>query len=166
MAGVAVLALVIAAPLAHGQVKLQKDTEVSVTFKQDVSSKYLAPGDEIPIQLLEDIVIGGVVLVKAGAPGKAMVKSVEPAGKRGKPGKMSVELVELDADGNYKAMDDKKITLEAVDGTIEVEGKGKKTLSYILGFGFFIKGGEAVIPADTEVKAKVNEDVFVLPSEG
>jgi hypothetical protein len=162
--GMTLLFLTMMFGVSQAQVKLPKGTEVSVTFKQDVSSKYLAPGQEIPIAVTEDIVIGGVVLVKAGAEGKAMVKSVKPAGKGGSPGSISVELGELESGSNFKSLDDKSIKLEGVDGTIEAKGKGKKILSYVFIFGLFIKGGEGVIKADMPIEAKVKEDVFIFPA--
>ncbi|RKX26918.1 MAG: hypothetical protein DRP45_02295 [Candidatus Zixiibacteriota bacterium] len=152
--------------VSQAQIKLQKGTEISVAFKQDVSSKYLAPGQEIPIAVTEDVIIGGVVLIKAGAEGKAMVKSVEPAGKGGKPGTISVELGELESGSGFKSLEDKGIKLEGIDGAIEAKGKGKKTLSYIFIFGLFIKGGEGLILADTPIKAIVKEDVFIIPAGG
>ncbi len=146
------------------QIKLPAGTEVTVSFKQDVSSKYVAPGEEVLIQLAEDIAIGGVVLVKAGCAGKAMVKSVENAGKGGKAGKLEIELVGLDPEGGYKALEDKKIGLAAAEGSLKAKGKGKKTLSYLFIFGLFIKGGEGVIAADQPIKAAVTEDIFIVPS--
>ena len=150
--------------LSYAQIKLEANTEVNVVFQQDISSKYLAPGEEVPIRLVESISVGGVVLVKAGASGRARVKSVESAGKGGKPGRITVELVELEPDA-YKALDNKTVLLEAVDGPITAEGKGKKTLSYLFILGLFIKGGEAVIPPDKPFRAKIKEDVFLFPAD-
>ena len=161
----AVLLILLIPMLGHAQIKLQEGTEVSVAFQQDVSSKYAEPGDEIPIKLLADIAVGGVVLVKAGAVGKAFVKSVEPAGKPGTPGKIALELIQLDPD-SYESLDDKVIKLQAKDGPITAEGKGKKLLSYLLIFGLFIKGTQAELPADQPIPAVVAEDVFIQPSEG
>jgi len=162
--GITLLALILMFGVSQAQIKLQKGTEISVAFKQDVSSKYLAPGQEIPIAVTEDVVIGGVVLVKAGTLGKAMVKSVESAGKGGKPGTISVELGELESGSGFKSLDDKGIKLEVTNGTIDAKGKSKKTLSYIFIFGLFIKGGEGLIQADTPIKAMVKEDVFIVPA--
>jgi hypothetical protein len=147
------------------QVKLTKGTEVTVALEQDVSSKYAKPGDEVPIKLLEDIDIGGLVLVSAGAPGTARVKSVEPAGKPGSGGSITVELIQLDP-ASYESMDGKAIKLEAKDGPITAEGKNKKLLSWLFIFGLFIKGSDAVIPADQPITAVVTEDVFIQPPEG
>lgn len=163
---VAALMLLLVPSAGYAQIKLAAGTEVTVAFKQDVSSKYVAPGQEVPIKLVEDIATGGVTLVKAGCEGTALVKSVEAAGKGGKAGKLEVELVGLDPESGYEALEGKKITLTAVDGPLKAEGKGKKTLSYLFIFGLFIKGGEAVLPADQPIKATVSEDIFIVPAGG
>lgn len=136
-------------------------TEITVAFDQDVSSKYVEPGDEIPIHLVEPIEIGGQAIVKAGAKGLARVKSVTSAGKPGKPGRVELELLQLTPNGAFKSIDDQPIPIEGVDGTIVAEGKGRKTLSWLLIFGLFIKGTEGVIEADQPVEAKVTEGVMV-----
>lgn len=162
--GVAVAALLLAlAPSSQAQIKLPAGTEVTVSFKQDVSSKFVKPGEEVKIQLAQDIAIGGVTLVKKGCEGTATVKSVESAGKGGKGGKLEVELVGLSPEGGYEALEGKKIAL-ASEEPIKIKGKGKKTLSYIFIAGLFIKGHEAVIKADQPIKAKVTDDIFIVPS--
>ena len=142
-------------------IELPQGHEVEIVFSQDVSSKYVAPGDLVPIRLNAPIEIGGFTVVEAGTPGSARVKSVEAAGRRGKPGSIVLELLELESDGHYEAEGDKKIMLKAVD-EIVAEGKGKKLLSWILGFGFIIKGGQGEIPADQPFKATIAEDIVIL----
>ncbi|MFQ6008163.1 MAG: hypothetical protein ACE5K8_04350 [Candidatus Zixiibacteriota bacterium] len=154
------------APTARTAIELPKGKELQVVFEQDVSSKHVTPGQLIPIRLQGAIEVGGIEVVKDGAKGTARVKKVESARKRGKPGFVEVVLVELEPNGSYKAESDAKIQLEAItedgSGTIRAVGKGRKTLSWILGFGFFIKGTEGVIPADKPFKAKVKEDINLL----
>lgn len=159
------LAIVVSMTFAVGSdaaIELPAGTTIEVVFEQDVSSKYVTPGYLIPIRLQKAVEVGGIVVVKEGAKGSARVKSVKPAGKAGKPGHVEVELLELEPNGSYQAEGDKKITLEAVDGTLKAQGKGRKTLSYLLIFGLFIKGTEGVIPADTPIKAKVTEDIIII----
>ncbi len=151
---------------AKADVILAAGTEVQVVFDQEVSSKYVAPGDIIPIRLHGAINYGGIIVVKDGAVGTARVKSVKPAGRGGKPGEVEVVLVGLEPDGAYKAEGDKKIKLQAITedgtGTIRAKGKGRKLLSYLFIFGLFIKGSEAVIPADKPFPAKITEEIVIL----
>jgi len=160
----AIAALVIVASAGsavRADIELPQGTEVDIAFSQDVSSKYVAPGDLVPIHTTAPITFGGFTVVREGAPGTARVKSVEPAGRGGKAGKLEIELVDLDPAGFYEAEGDQRIMLKAVD-PIKAEGKGKKLLSYLFIFGLFIKGGQAEIPADTVYKAVVADNIVIL----
>jgi len=137
-------------------------TELKVAFEQDVSSKYVKPGDLLPIKLAEPLEIGGQVVLGTGVKGSARVKSVESAGKPGKPGKVEVELLELTAGSGFESVDNKNIAIVAKDGTIAAKGKGKKTLSWLFILGLLIKGGQGVIPADQPYAATVADDVIVI----
>jgi hypothetical protein len=166
LSGILVLLLALSTTVVHAAIELPAGKEVQVVFEQDVSSKYVTPGQLIPIRLSGAVEIGGVAVVKDGAKGTARVKSVKPAGRAGKPGQLEVVLVELEPNGAYKAEGDAKIQLAAItgddSGTIRASGKGRKTLSYLFIFGLFIKGTEAVIPADKPFKARVTEDIRIL----
>ena len=158
------LVLVLAGVVSsRGAIELPAGTEVTVVFEQEVSSKYVKPGDLIPIRLKGAIEVGGITVVKDGARGTARVKSVVKAGKPGKPGSVEVDLVELLPDGSYTP--EKKgqtIKLESVHGPITAKGKGRKTLSWLFIFGLFIKGTEGVIPADLPFAARVVEDILLV----
>ena len=157
------LLLILFSPNVRADLILPGGTEVEVAFDQDVSSKYVEPGELVPIHLIDQIEMGGIVLVKAGCKGTARIKSVKSAGKPGKPGRVEVELVELVPDGSFKPVEEgQTIKLAAVDGTLVAEGKGRKTLSWLFIFGLFIKGTEGFIPADQAVKATVTEDIFIV----
>ena len=114
------MALVLAAT-AGAQVKVPAGTEVKVAFKQDVSSKFLEPGEEVPVELVEPLQLGGVTLVKAGALGRAAVKSVKPAGKPGKGGSIVMELIGIDPEGHYESMNDQKLLLETDEGVLQAK---------------------------------------------
>jgi len=104
---------------------------------------------------------GGVTVVKEGAKGSARVKSVEPAGRAGKPGRVEIEFLELQPNGAFQTEGDKPIMLKNLEPVV-ANGKGRKTLSYLFIFGLFIKGSEGVIRADVPFKAETTEDVVVL----
>lgn len=143
-------------------IELPAGKKVQIVFEVDVSSKHFSPNDRVPIRLHGAVEVGGITVVEDGARGAARVRSVQPAGRRGKPGRIEIDLVELQPKGAYKAEGDNKIVLEAVDGPIVAKGKSRKTLSYLFIFGLFIKGTEAVIPADKPFPAKVAEDIMLV----
>lgn len=158
----AIIAILMMSSQTYAAVQLPAGMEIKVEFIQDVSSKYVKPGDLAPIKLVEDINVGGIILVKAGAAGTARVVKAEKAGKPGKPGSLELQLVEIESEGAYKTVDGAKIQLEAVDGPIIAKGKSKKTMSYIFIFGLFIKGTDGMIPAGHTVAAKVKNDVLIV----
>ncbi len=159
LTAIASLIIVGAGPGASAQVTLPESTKVQVVFEQDVSSKYAEPGDKVPIRLLGDVDIGGVIVIKDGARGSALVKTVKPAGRAGKPGSIEVELVELEPNGSYQALGDQRVRLRATGGPITADGKGRKTLSYLFIFGLFIKGTQGEIPAETPITAEIAADI-------
>jgi len=149
--------------IARADIELPAGTQAKIEFVQDISSKFVKPGDIAPIRLLEPIQVGGVVLVKEGAMGTARVVSAKAAGKGGSGGTLEVELIELEPDGYYKAADDKKIKISTLDEkNIIVKGKNKKTISYIVFFGLFIKGKDGVIPAGQPIDIKTIEDIMIV----
>ena len=153
--------------MVSGQIQLPEGTEVTVAFSQEVSSKFVKPGDQVAIKLVNPLEVGGVTLVKAGATGTALIKTVEKAGKGGKGGKLEIELVSLEPKGNYQALEDKKILLKfagSENGVLGAKGGGKKLLSYLFIAGLFIKGGEAKFAPDKPIKAVTTESVFVVPA--
>ena len=156
--------LVFLATVASADILLPKGTELQIVFEKDVSSGSFEVEDEVPIRLQGAIDVGGLILVKDGAKGTATIKSVKPAGRFGKPGMIEVELVGLEPNDSYNAADDKKIALIAASETESfiANGKGRKTLSYIVFFGLIIKGTQGVIPADEPYTAKIAEDIFIV----
>jgi hypothetical protein len=151
-------------PVAHaGKVQLPEETQIKVKFDSTmvISSGKLDKGIPLLIYLAEPIIIGGRVIVPAGAQGKAEVVDVVKAAKPGKPGYIKVRFIELEPKGEFKTLDDAKIKLS---GAVENKGKGKKLLSYLFIFGLFIKGKDAVIPSNMTYPAQV-EETIILQSE-
>ncbi len=143
-----------------GKVQIPKDKEISVRFPTGIkiSSGILSESIPILFHLEEAIEIGGKVIVEKGAEGKAIVKESVKASRGGKPGKLVLEFVELTPKGDYNTTDGSKIKLA---GTVTAEGKGKKLLSYILGFGLIIKGGQGEISPNVVYTAKIAESIIL-----
>jgi len=108
--------------------------------------------------LAEPIVVGGEVIVEKGAQGTAVIGEVEKAKRAGKPGRITVEFVDLAAKGPYEIVGEDRIKLS---GTEEAKGKSRKTLSYLFIFGLFIKGTQGEIPTNQVYTARIAEDVFL-----
>ncbi len=162
----AIIGIVLLAPTGcvWADIPLNAGYTLEVVFSQPISSGSANVGDTIPIKTHTAIEYGGYTVVEVGSPGRAVVKSVTPAGKPGKPGRVEVSLVDLELyspDGRYQTREGEKIMLRAAD-PITAEGMNRKTKSCILGFGLLIKGTEGVIPADMPYKAVIAKDIDIL----
>ncbi len=160
----AVLVLLLAVSVHAAKVQVPEGTNISVKFPANIkiSSGEMSEGIPLLFELAKPVEIGGKVIVAKGATGTAVVKESVKARKGGKPGKITVEFVELAPSEPWKAVDGSNIKLK---GSVTAEGKGKKTLSYLFIFGLFIKGGQGKIPADQIFTATVAESVILQDTE-
>jgi hypothetical protein len=130
-----------------GKVQLDEGTEVKIKFDpgMNISSGNLQKGIPLLIYLAKPVEVGGKIILEEGAMGKAEVLEVMSASKPGKPGYLKVGFIDIKPNGDYKTLDGANVKLK---GEVEVNGKGKKILSWIFIFGLFIRGGEATLPSD------------------
>ncbi len=139
-------------------VRLNKGTELKIKFAADgrISSGRLAKGDSVDIVLSEPIIMDDSTIVESGAIGKAVVVDAKKNGRRGKPGYIKIRYVSLRPKGAFKTAGDAPIPIA---GEIENKGKSKKTLSYILLFGFLLKGGNGEIDKSAAYNATIAESI-------
>lgn len=139
-------------------VRVIKDTEVKVKFVSDekISSGNLSKGDSLTLSLVEPIIVDDSTIVPVGTSGRAVVSKVEKNGKRGKPGYIEVKFVSLLADGPFKTSDGAPIMLS---GHVEKKGGSRKLISWLIGFGFLISGGNGEIDRDIAYPAQIAETV-------
>jgi|GEM_PF-2498395 len=147
---------------------IPKGQEVTIVFDKDASSKEFKTGDEIPIKLLTPIDIGGKIVVRDGAPGKAVVTDAKKNSGFGGKGYIEVQLVELTSGDAYLTPDGANIQLAAIgnEGKIRAEGKSKTVLAICtLIFSPLVKGSNGVIAANMPIKAEVAEDIVVVTND-
>jgi len=142
------------------QIQLASETEIQVRFQKDVSSGVYQAGDTVPIELVQPVDIGGLIIIESGALGRAEVVEVEKVGRAGKPGRIKVKFVSLSPKGKYHLAAGEGDAIGLIAEEPEVKGKGRKTLSYLLIFGLFIKGNNAVIPAHEIFTVKTEKDLM------
>jgi len=158
--GFAIIIFLLAANVYAAKVQVPEGTKISVKFPatMKISSGEVSQGIPLAFELAKPIEIGGKVIVEKGATGTAVVKESVKAKRGGKPGKITVEFVDLTPSGAFKAQDGANIKLK---GSVTAEGKGKKTLSYLFIFGLFIKGGQGKIPTNQFYEASVAESIIL-----
>ncbi len=143
-----------------GKVTLVEGTAVKVRFDPNmkITSGKLGKGIPLLIYLAEDIKVGGITIVEAGAEGKAEVLEVIPASRPSKGGSIKVGFTELTPKGEYNTLDGSGIKL---GGTIEAKGKNKKYMIFLLGIGLLLKGGQGEIDTGKTYEAQIKETIIM-----
>jgi hypothetical protein len=147
-----------AAPAA--KLVLKEGTDVKLKFTDSLSSKTAAEGDPVNLTLDEDLKVGDVVVVKAGAKAVGTISNAKKAGMMGKAGELNMRLEHLTAG-------DQRIRIRGSKGK-EGEGKEGTTVALTVLFGpiGLIKHGKNVeIKAGTPLAAYVDQDTALDPAK-
>jgi len=149
------------APVAPAaKLVLKEGTDVKLKFTDDLSSKTAAEGDPVSLTLDEDLKVGDVVVVKAGAKAVGTISNAKKAGMMGKAGELNMRLEHLTAG-------DQRIRIRGSKGK-EGEGKEGTTVALTVLFGpiGLIKHGKNVeIKAGTPLAAYVDQDTPLDPAK-
>lgn len=119
-------------------------TEITLRTTAEISGQRVRKGDLFKLEVVEDFVIGERVLIPKGTAAVAEFTRAEPSGMMGRGGHLAARV-------RY---------LELPQGTVRLTGElsesgrnqtGLAAVTALVGFGIFIKGKAAVIPAGTEL---------------
>lgn len=138
---------------------LKEGEDVKLKFADDLSSKTADEGDPVNLILAEDLKVGDVVVVKAGAKATGTISHSKKAGMLGRAGELNMRLEHL------KAVDE-RVKLRGSKGK-EGEGKEGTTVALFVLFGpiGLIKHGKNVeIKAGTPLTAYVDQDTEIAPA--
>jgi hypothetical protein len=153
-----------AAPTGPGaaseKLLLKEGSEVSLKFAQDVSSKTAADDDTVNLVLDQDIKVGDVVVVKAGAKAVGTITHAKRAGMLGKAGELNMKL-------DYLILDDGHLRLRGTKGK---EGDSKTgtavALTVLFGpIGLIKHGKEVQIKQGTPLLVYTDENFTFSPSK-
>jgi len=139
---------------------LKEGTDVKLKFADDLSSKTANEGDPVTLVLDEDLKVGDVVVVKAGAKATGTITNAKKAGMVGKAGELNMRLERLKADAQ-------RVRLRGSKGK-EGEGKVGTAVALTVLFGpiGLIKHGKNVeVKAGTPLTAYVDEDTSLDPAK-
>lgn len=154
--------LLMAGTVGASTIQLTKDMPVQIKFPADItvsSGEFGEEGMEIPIILHQPIIKNGQVIVEAGAKGTARVVEVTPAGRGGKPGKITVEVVELMPKGEFVLDRGEGDFIPLTGDQIKAEGKGKGIFPWLF-LKFVLKGGQAEIDTDEIYEVKIAKSIM------
>lgn len=139
---------------------LKEGTDVRLKFAQDLSSKTAADDDPVNLVLDEDLKVGDVTVVKAGAKALGTITHAKKAGMMGKGGELNMRL-------EYLLAADTRMRLRGTKGK-EGEGKVGAAVALTVLFGpiGLIKHGKNVdIKQGTPLLAYVDQDFTVPPAK-
>ena len=144
---------------------LPEGTRIYIKMNQAVSGKRgkAQPGDVVQCEVWRDVVLQGILLVKAGTHGACKVESVKHANIAGIKGKIVIAAMET------KAIDGQPLQLT---GGYNKEGKSRMALSISLGVIvfvplIFITGSPAELPDGTVFDAYSGPDLpIVVQAQG
>jgi hypothetical protein len=136
---------------------LQDGTPIKLYLTQAISSQTAHAGQEMPFQVVDDLVVEGVTVLKRGTPVIAVVTEAVAKKRLGRPGKLNFRIpyVQL-ADGekvNVRAFGSKNgtsYTSGAVEATVKSFG--------IDSFFLLLKGEEVSFAKGTQLSAWINGD--------
>jgi glucose/arabinose dehydrogenase len=137
---------------------LKEGTDVKLKFAQDLSSKTATDDDPVNLVLDEDLKVGDVTVVKAGAKALGTVTHAKKAGMMGKGGELNLRL-------EYLIAGDSRMRLRGTKGK-EGEGKVGAAVALTVLFGpiGLIKHGKNVeVKQGSPLLAYVDQD-FTLPA--
>ncbi len=147
---------------------LAEDTPVRMKLARTMSSKDARVDDRVDFEVLEDVKVGGVVVIERGSMALATVTEAHPKKRMGRSGKlkMNIDYVRL-ATGD-------KVPLRAVKG-----GKGGDHIAAMTGamvatsivffpaapLFLFMHGKDITIPKGTEITAYVAAPTLLDPAK-
>jgi len=152
------------APLAFG---LSEDTPVKLKLTRTMSSKDAKANEKVDFEVLEDIKVRDVVVVKQGAVAIATVTEAQPKRRMGRAGKLNINI------DYVQLVDGEKVPLRAVKGGSGGNHTGAMTGAIVASsilffpaapFFLFMHGKDITIPKGTEITAYVAADTVLDPA--
>jgi hypothetical protein len=136
-------------------------TRVEVKLEEQISSKTNHTGDRFKLTITNDVYIDDFLAIPAGSEGEGEVVHASKAGFGGKPG-------ELILAARFVNVGESRIPLRSL--RLNATGKGHFDEALVMTMlvpkvsGFFIEGGNIVVPSDTLAEAAIAEDVQLPPT--
>jgi len=136
-------------------------TRVEVKLEEPLSSKTNHTGDHFRLTIVNDVYVGESLAIPAGSEGEGEVVHAAPAGLGGKPG-------ELILAARFVNVGESRIPLHSL--RLNATGKGHFDEALVATMlvprvsGFFISGGNIIVPRGALAEAAIAEDVQLPPS--
>lgn len=156
----AVVAVSPAAPIMGGGIVLPSNTDVLLRLDEEVSSKRKRVGDKFRLTVVQDVMLGGYVVIPRGTPAHGSMSYRTGKGAFGKSAKIEIDMDSI-------SLGERTIPLA---GRFRQEGRGNTgaTIGTAVAAGLiaaaFVTGRSAVFEMGREFRASTREAVpVVLP---
>ncbi len=140
-------------------------TAIKLRLSENISSETTKTGDQIPFEVIDEVLVQGIVVIPKGAQALATVTDAEPKRRMGRGGKLDVNV------DSVRLEDGEKAQLRAVK-----DGKGGGHVGAMTGamvataivffpaapLFLFMHGKSVDIPKGTEVTAFVQGDMHLV----
>ena len=140
-------------------------TTVKLRLAENISSETSKTGDQIPFEVIDEVLVQGVVVIPKGTPALATVTDAEPKRRMGRGGKLDVNV------DSVRLADGEKAQLRAVKDTKGGGHVGAMTGAMVATslvffpaapLFLFMHGKSVDIPKGTEVTAFVQGDMHLV----
>lgn len=137
--------------LPNGTVVLKAGTVIPMELISTITSKSARSGQMVDFRVMSDVKVDGKTVISAGSIAQGQIVRAKKSGLLGSEGELEIAVKSI------KAVDGTNVYLTT--NNLSDEGSNKVALSIVLTicclFGFLIKGGQAEIPAGTQVQGMV-----------
>ena len=127
------------------EVILKSGTQIPLALQGTINCKNVSNGSIINFKCQKDIKVNNSVVIRAGEMAKGQVTRIKKNGIFGREGEIEIKVTSI------TAIDGTEVYLSS--SSLYDEGKNKLVVSLL--FCWFIKGGKAEIPAETQCIASV-----------
>lgn len=147
---------------AQAPLVLQDATPIKMRLSQNLSSETARVGDTVAFEVLDDIMVGDLIVIKQGATAIATITEAQAKRRMGRGGKLDVNI------DYVRTVAGDKVALRAVRENSGGSKTGAMTAGLVATsivffpaapFFLFMKGKEVTIPKGTEITSFVHSDV-------
>ena len=135
-----------------GNLTVAKGTSITVRAADNITSQKSRKNEKVHFKVMNDVMIGNVIIVPADTDVEGIVTKVKKAGPWDRNGELEVAFSEVKAEEGASL---------PVTGMTQSRGKCPRFLIKYSLLGVLVKGKEAEIKAGKEVTLQVKEDVVL-----
>lgn len=145
------------APAAASAQVIPENTPVTVQTLEEISSKTAQVGDPVRLEVIDDVVIGGVTVIPAGTPAYGEITAAQKNGHLGKSGKLTIEIEGVRYGSGRMRLRGSRASTGSGGGTASIA-----TAALVSPLGLLIHGKSAAVPIHTKFLAYVANDTAMI----